>query len=205
MKHFLSFILAATLLTSCTYYKPCSFQVTNTYPNNTVLIGNVTASAKMFYFLGIGKIRKRWIPITQQAKDNLITKYKLKPNQTLTNISLDNIRTYWWIFGYTDRAIINADVVQFLKPGETYIPNDSLFMLGTKEVNGKKTNTYSSRFNYKLGEKVIITDVTPNLEAKIIELYDDETLVEYSEYSSDSEMSHFIKRIILYNKIQKQK
>ncbi|HEX7413553.1 MAG TPA: hypothetical protein VF411_05860 [Bacteroidia bacterium] len=93
MKYFLSFILAVTLFTSCTFYKPCSFQVTNTYPNNAVVIGNITASAKIFYFLGIGKINEQ-VPITQQAKDNLLTKYNLKPNQILTNITLDYTTTY---------------------------------------------------------------------------------------------------------------
>lgn len=139
MKAALSFIVIAILFTACTYYKPCSFQVTNTYPNNTAFVGNVTATAKVVYVFGLGKTDDR-IPLAQQAKNNLLSSYKLKPNQTLSNITLDYTAT-WWVFGHTDRAIINADIIQFLKPGEIYlpyVPNDSLFIIGSKEVNGKK-------------------------------------------------------------------
>jgi hypothetical protein len=199
MKFVLSFIIAVILFTSCTYYKPCSFQVTNTYPNNTVVIGNVSATAKIVYVLGLGKTDQ--LPITQQAKNNLLSKYKLKPYQTLTNITLDYTKTYW-LFGFTDRAIINADVVQFLKLGETYVPNDSLFMIGTKEVNGKKVNIYSQRFNYKLWEEVKVIDFMSSAEPKIIELYDDEALVKY--FSVTAELYQTVMKTIPYSKISKK-
>jgi hypothetical protein len=183
MKFVLSFIVIATLFTSCTYYKPCSFQVTNTYPNNTVLIGNVTATTKIVYPFGLGKVEER-VPIAQAAKNKLLSTYKLKPNQIFTNITLDYTQTHW-LFGYTDRAIINADIVLLIKPGEAYVPNDSLFIIGSKEVNGKKVNLYSQRFNYKWGEKVLAVGSASNTVNKIIELYDDEALIEYYSLEHD--------------------
>ena len=200
MKTALSYIAIAILFTACTYYKPCSFQVTNTYPNNTALIANVSATAKIYYPLNLGKLDER-VPIAQEAKNKLLSQYKLKPYQTLTNITLDYKVTYWffWFLGHTDRTIINADIVQILKPGEIYIPNDSLFMIGTKEVNGKKVNLYSQRFNYKLGEAVKIEGVMSSAEPKIIELYDDELLVEY--YTN---MPGKNKVVMPYSKISKK-
>ena len=202
MKAALSFISITILLTACTYYRPCSFSVTNTYPNNTVLISNVTATSKIVYILGIGKIRKR-VPIAQQAKNKLLSTYKLKPYQSLTNITLDYTTTNWF-FWYTDRAIINADVIQFLKPGEAYIPNDSLFIIGTKEVNGKRVNLYSNRFNYKLGEEIKVMGVNPALTSKIIELYDEEVLTEY--YKRDFDYSDYIlsSKTFPYSQISKK-
>ena len=205
MKAVLSFVLIIILFTSCTYYKPCSFQVTNTYPNNTVLVGNATATSKIVYVLGIGKTDHR-LPITQQVKDKLLSTYKLRSNQTLTNITLDYTTTRWFL-GYTDRAIINADIVQLLKPGEVYVPNDSLFIFGSKEVNGKKVNLYFQRYNYKLNEEVLVTGFTHSSN-KIIELYDDELLVEFANYlnyhTSESELPNFTKKVIPYSQISKK-
>ncbi|HEX7413554.1 MAG TPA: hypothetical protein VF411_05865 [Bacteroidia bacterium] len=94
-----------------------------------------------------------------------------------------------------------------LKQGE--IPNDSLYIIGSKkDLNGKKVNMYASRFNYKLGEKVMVNnDNIPEKDAKIIELYDDEALVEsFIPYSDGQTSSGYnsIKIIVPYNKISKK-
>ena len=114
MKKLLLFALSFIAFQSCIslhngHIAPNSVSVTS---DNFQIVKSISGEAKATYVLGIGGAIKRGL--VREAKKNMYNKYPPKPNEIITNITVDNKQTFFLGFLVMQHSVIvSADVVKF--------------------------------------------------------------------------------------------
>ena len=80
--------------------------------DNFQIVKSISGEAKALYILGIGGAIKEGL--VREAKINMYNKYPPKPNEIITNITVDNKQTFFLGFLVMQHSVIvSADVVKF--------------------------------------------------------------------------------------------
>ncbi|MGQ1948787.1 DUF6567 family protein [Geofilum sp. OHC36d9] len=136
---------------------------------NTNISGTAT-TLKLFGFGGLGKQA-----IVAEAKENMLMDYRLKPNQTLANITV-NWKTGFYFFAITNSCTVTADVVEFEVRGDG--SNDNFSELSNEEQTVNPTiNT--SKDGLSVGDNVIYKDGFRNINGVIAKIDDEFYYVKY--------------------------
>ncbi len=172
---YLILLLSCFFISSCTrHFSGGALQSSAALSqNNYSYIGNISGTAKVKYFLGIGG--NKHLAIINEAKQDLYKKHPLKAGQAYVNFSTDVCNKYW-IFGNTAIVTINADVVQFLE--NTYHSPDTMLNNQIQSNKNLILNTKSISLGLKAGDLVRFL----NQDSEIIE--GEITLISYSDSSA---------------------
>jgi hypothetical protein len=114
MKKLIVFMLSIVLLGSCIslhkgHIAPNSVSLSS---DNFQVVKSISGEAKALYVLGIGGFNIEGL--LREAKINMYNKYPPKPNEIITNITVDNKQTFFLGFLVMQHSVIvSADVVKF--------------------------------------------------------------------------------------------
>ena len=116
MKRLLVFVFIGILFQGCIslhngVIAPNSVNVST---DNFQIVKSISGEASALYILGIGGAKKDGL--VREAKINMYNDYPPKPNEIITNITVDNKQTF--LFGFLvmqHSVIVSADVVKFGK------------------------------------------------------------------------------------------
>ncbi len=78
--------------------------------NFTYAQKHISGSAKTTYILGIGGLGKE--ALVDEAKQNMLANYELKPGQSIANITV-NWKTSFFFVVWSAKCTVTADIVEF--------------------------------------------------------------------------------------------
>lgn len=110
----LGFLILLTTLTGCVSFFDGSFQSPSfATKDNFRIVATIEGEAQATYILGIGGNLRDGL--VNEAKRKMYSGYSLRPNQNLTNITVDTKVTSFFIpiIYQNKRVIVSADVIEF--------------------------------------------------------------------------------------------
>jgi hypothetical protein len=104
--------LSITLFTSCAMHDGVILNSGSLSSNNFSYVQrDAMGTAKATYVFGLGGLGK--FALIDNAKSELISKYPIKDNQALVNVTLNWKTSFIFPFVFTKRCIITGDIVEF--------------------------------------------------------------------------------------------
>ena len=120
----LGFLILLTTLTGCVSFFDGSFQSPSfATKDNFSIVKTIEGKAQATYVFGIGGNLKDGL--VNEAKRNMYLSHQLKPNQNLTNITVDTKVTSFIlpIFYQSKVVLVSADVIEFYDVQSGEAPN----------------------------------------------------------------------------------
>ena len=103
-------VIGVVSLSSCGTHTGTMYNSTSlSQPNFKYVQKNIKGSATSVYFLGIGGFSES---IAAEAKQNMLSKVDLKPNQALANLTV-NWKSGFYILLFNKTCTVTADIVEF--------------------------------------------------------------------------------------------
>jgi len=163
------FLLCLGIIGGCTITRT-TYEGTIDYPRNIIFdnanfkyIKTISGSSHAIYD-GWGYGKKRVSEgLINTAKANMYSNHKFMPNQVITNISRDVIRTYdekGFVSKYEVKVVISADVYEFSNNGDYYSKTEQIMNNTVSEKNTKKqsvNNNKSSIEGFRKGHYDVIS------------------------------------------------
>lgn len=115
IKKGLLFLALAIFISSCSIQKSTMTTNASLQSGNFKIAGIAQGSAGTFYFFMLGGLSKEGLLF--KAKQNLYDNAKLKDNQALANITIDNIWTYAFPLFIRHDVYLSGDIIQFKDSG----------------------------------------------------------------------------------------
>jgi predicted RecA/RadA family phage recombinase len=178
MKNLILIIVISLSLFGCVsthsgIFKPSDVQLNN--PNFRI-IKTIDGFASATYIFGIGGYNREGL--IKEAKTLMYKKHKFEKSQTITNITLDEKRT--WILApiiYTNTVYISADIVQFGDELQTALSQDESEPIENQSVPKEKND------RLKIGDTIYFKDNAMDnfIESKVIKMGYPVITVSYSD------------------------
>jgi hypothetical protein len=109
-------IILLVVLQSCAFHGGYMSNSASLSSNNFQYVkNNAQGTAMATYVFGLGGNEK--MALVNEAKMDLLEKNRLKPNQTLVNITV-NFKQSFIFFVSTNRCTVTADIVEFNSPAK---------------------------------------------------------------------------------------
>ena len=113
MKKYICFFFTAIIFSGCaTLHDGYLTGVVPASQDNFTYAGNAVGKAQATYILGIGGLGREGL--VREAKNNLINNNPVDNGQVLVNYTIDDERSFY-LFVWTHKVIISADILQFDK------------------------------------------------------------------------------------------
>ena len=171
---FLSFLLLLIQSSCLSIHKGNISSNSFSIKDNFNIISTIEGNSRATYILGIGgNLREGLI---NEAKKDMYQKYKLQPNQNLTNITTDIKMTYFIfpLIYMSQKVIVSADVIRFYKDNELSISNDkntNNTSITDKTLSNEININNLSVLKTKSKDEIKIDSVI-NAKNKILETYE---------------------------------